>query len=400
MVAVRGHPSLFRSPGAHRRSLDDGDALLARLAEGSTFPVATLTEAAEAFLLAGNPRRAEAIALEAVALADAADDVAGGSDALLVAGYASSLVSDVDEGLALMGRAIGRDPRTDDPLRRERAWWYLACACTDAARWPDALVWFDRLAGDLAGADRSTRLAHVDCYRAELSFRLGLPTDTAGLDALIGTGRSDEARARLAELISDNALVDRESAVWVLIRAATLAAWEGAVDDCRAAVAAALGDARRLDDGIALCSLAAVGARCEADAALDARQRCDRPVEERVVARAREHLEVAEQRMRHPGPTGGWEREGRALVALCAAEVARAAGEGTVGEWTAVAAAWDSSSAPHHAAYARVRAAEAALADGDHAAASRLLDDARAVAVDLGAEPLQRLAERIAAGAP
>lgn len=400
MVAALGHPSLARSPGARRRSLDDGDALLARLAEGSTFPVATLTEAAEAFLLGGNAQRAEAIALEAVAAADAADDVAGGSDALLVAGYATSLVSDADEGLAMMERAIGRDPRADDPLRRERAWWYRACAGADAARWDDALVWFDRLAGDALGPERSPRGAHVDCYRAELSFRLGRPTDTAGLDALIGAGRSDEARAHLAELIADNALVDREAAVWVLTRAATLAVWEGAVDDCRAAVAAALGDARHVDNGIALCTLAAVGARCEADAASDARQRRDRPIEARIVARAREHLEVADQRMRHPGPVGGWSSEGRALVALCAAEVARAAGGGTVGEWTAVAAAWDSSSAPHHAAYARVRAAEAALAVGDHAAASRLLDDARAVAVDLGAEPLQRLAERIAAGAP
>jgi DNA-binding CsgD family transcriptional regulator len=80
--------------------------------------------------------------------------------------------------------------------------------------------------------------------------------------------------------------------------------------------------------------------------------------------------------------------DGLAHRALARAELT---GEG----WEDVARAWDELAEPYPAAYARLRAAEAAL-PGDRAAAAELLARAIATAVALGAAPLREDAEALA----
>ncbi|MWA06811.1 AAA family ATPase [Actinomadura sp. LD22] len=75
------------------------------------------------------------------------------------------------------------------------------------------------------------------------------------------------------------------------------------------------------------------------------------------------------------------------------AEAARARGVLDLAAWGAAAAAWEGLGNPYARAQALVRAAEAALADGDHDAASARLETAAGIAADLRAEPL---AEQVA----
>ena len=75
------------------------------------------------------------------------------------------------------------------------------------------------------------------------------------------------------------------------------------------------------------------------------------------------------------------------------AELARARGVLDLAAWDAAAAAWESLGNPYHRARALYRAAEAALAGGDHDAAASRLRTAEELARGLGAAPL---AERVA----
>ena len=79
-----------------------------------------------------------------------------------------------------------------------------------------------------------------------------------------------------------------------------------------------------------------------------------------------------------------------------AAEVARAAGTGSVEAWSRAATAWDRLLRPHDAAYCRWRAAEVALATTQSGTASRLLG--RAARDARGHVPLQAAVRRTGAG--
>jgi DNA-binding NarL/FixJ family response regulator len=61
---------------------------------------------------------------------------------------------------------------------------------------------------------------------------------------------------------------------------------------------------------------------------------------------------------------------------------------GEEGSWAPLAAAWDEMGQPFQAAYARLRAAEAALADNGHETARELLEAAATSAQRLSAQPL------------
>ena len=87
----------------------------------------------------------------------------------------------------------------------------------------------------------------------------------------------------------------------------------------------------------------------------------------------------------------------KANATLARAELSRAEGASDSQQWDAAVQAWEALSEPYPAAYARVRLAEALLrVGGDRAAAARELAAAHAVAVRLGATPLQRQAETLA----
>lgn len=85
-------------------------------------------------------------------------------------------------------------------------------------------------------------------------------------------------------------------------------------------------------------------------------------------------------------------------VAISKAEASRVIGRSSAGAWATAAAAADELQHPHDAAYCRFREAEALLLSrGSRAAAQTAATEAYRVARDLGAAPLQREVERLAA---
>jgi DNA-binding CsgD family transcriptional regulator len=85
-------------------------------------------------------------------------------------------------------------------------------------------------------------------------------------------------------------------------------------------------------------------------------------------------------------------------VALGKAELSRLIGRSSAGAWATAAAAADELQHPHDAAYSRFREAEALLLSrGSRAAAQAAAAEAYRIARDLGATPLQRDVERLAA---
>jgi DNA-binding CsgD family transcriptional regulator/tetratricopeptide (TPR) repeat protein len=85
-------------------------------------------------------------------------------------------------------------------------------------------------------------------------------------------------------------------------------------------------------------------------------------------------------------------------VALARAELSRLVGQSSAAEWAAAAAAADELQHVHDAAYGRFREAEALLLSrGSRAAAQAAAAEAHRMALALGAAPLQREVERLAA---
>jgi DNA-binding CsgD family transcriptional regulator len=132
-----------------------------------------------------------------------------------------------------------------------------------------------------------------------------------------------------------------------------------------AEVARPLGDARRLDEAVAIGR--------EFDRRLDEHRRLVR------------------------GLPGGGDRHLALDTALGKAELGRLNGRSNASEWAGAAAAADRLQHPHEAAYARFRQAEALLLGrGSRAAAQAAAAEAHDVARTLGAAPLQREIERLA----
>jgi DNA-binding CsgD family transcriptional regulator len=85
-------------------------------------------------------------------------------------------------------------------------------------------------------------------------------------------------------------------------------------------------------------------------------------------------------------------------VALAKAELSRVIGRSSAGAWATAAAAADELQHPYDTAYSRFREAEALLLSrGSRAPAQAAAAEAYRIARDLGAKPLQREVERLAA---
>ncbi len=167
---------------------------------------------------------------------------------------------------------------------------------------------------------------------------------------------------------------------------AELALWDRRPEDALAAASEGLRLER--EDELRWLVIAALGARAAADLTERARARRDDDAENAARDRARALRDGARERAgaaAHP-----------ALVATIEAEHARADGDGDPALWDAAARAWDARPAPFHAAYARWRQAEAALAHRDRAQATEALATAHATASDLGADALRSELEALA----
>jgi DNA-binding CsgD family transcriptional regulator len=169
---------------------------------------------------------------------------------------------------------------------------------------------------------------------------------------------------------------------------AALALVEGRPDDARRHVEDAFATIGEAKDLLYTPHLHALGVRAEAEISERARSLRREP----DVAAARSRAEtlladlertLAQASIDHALP------EALAHRALALAEFDRVAGVARSSRWRDAIAAWEDLGEPYHAAYARLREAEAALTAGeDRSAAARLLGEARATATGLGARPL------------
>jgi DNA-binding CsgD family transcriptional regulator len=107
-------------------------------------------------------------------------------------------------------------------------------------------------------------------------------------------------------------------------------------------------------------------------------------------ARLREALELRAASIARHGPVQ------HAHAAVFAAEAARASGHPDRDSWDAAAAAWSALGQPYPLAYALLRAAGAAAAAGHRDAAAARLQQAAALASQLGARPLAQQVTRLA----
>src|SRR5579859_5444477 len=196
--------------------------------------------------------------------------------------------------------------------------------------------------------------------------RPGVDRDLAQIDALLARGGHADMRSRLA-------VAAAEAAIWCRAYAAAA----GYV------LAAADADAET-DDLDMRPHVAATGLRLAADwPATEARRQA---LTRRMLA-----LTADPQGWKAPG------RQGRAYLRTAEAEASRLTGPGDAGLWRAAAEAWEQIPAPHRAAYARLRLAEALLGrPGQRQQAQAEMAAARETAVRLRADALTEELEHLA----
>jgi len=224
----------------------------------------------------------------------------------------------------------------------------------------------------------------------------------------IGTIYRDSALARLVgargdieaarDLIADSQKlaagdIDADLGAFVQLVAAELAVDAGDTERAAAAVMAGLAHLETSDDTVLVGPLCAAGLRAAADEAERARAR-RRPTD---VERAEQAGAAARQRAdtvwAGAPPTGG---SALATRLACDAEWGRLGGKTDMAAWMDAADAWAAIPMPYPAAYARFRAAEAALVASDRVAAEDALRHAARTARELGARPLLTLIDGLA----
>jgi DNA-binding CsgD family transcriptional regulator/tetratricopeptide (TPR) repeat protein len=317
------------------------------------------------------------------------------------------------------GLTLARLDRHDDALAELRAARELADGQRDLHGLTRAhlnltfLLWESGRYEDAADTARAG-VAVADA--AGLARTLGSHTAALGAASLFALGRWDEADAQVAQTLEADPI--EVFAIYPRLLGAEVAAARGDLIAATRHLSLAHGMseeygvtqgallATRLTAEVALQEARIADARHAIRGVLDLGDRTDRTtlwwsllntavvVEAHARAHARaflddaaddEPLEAARAvAARLPVATPAW----RGHAAPFAAELDSLEGPSTA--WDEVVRAWDRLAAPHPAAYARLRAAEAALAAGDRAGAHGLLEAAADQVERLGARPLRR----------
>jgi DNA-binding CsgD family transcriptional regulator/tetratricopeptide (TPR) repeat protein len=317
------------------------------------------------------------------------------------------------------GLALARLDRPDDALVELRAARELAGGQRDLHGLTRAhlnltfLLWES---GRYEDAADSARAGVAVADTAGLARTLGSHTAALGAASLFALGRWDEADAQVAQTLEADpievfaiyprllgaevaaargdltaatrhlSLANRMSEEYGVTQGALLAArltaevalQEARIADARHAIRGVLDLGDRTDRTTLWWGLLNTAVLAEAHARAHARAFLDDAADGEALEAARA---VA---ARLPVATPAW----RAYAAQFAAELDSLEGPSTA--WAEVVQAWDRLAAPHPAASARLRAAEAALAAGDRAGAHGLLEAAADQAGRLGAQPLLR----------
>ncbi|MEO6578667.1 MAG: AAA family ATPase [Candidatus Limnocylindria bacterium] len=384
--------------------------------------------AARAMLLAGQTHNAQRLASEAVESARAAGAESEELHALYTLSAAHARLGGLQTGLETLGQARELD------LRRQRR----TRLQPRPSRIVDLLSGYWSEAAVLGSAGRTEEAAAAALEGAQTAARLGIRGGWGGMvgvaaaEELIALGRWSEAEALLEEWLNTSA--PPSDAAHTLAVYAFLLALQGhmaqasrhlgtsqqqvrAPSDTRlhfaqlraeAEIGLSTGQAggvgRSLGSGLQdlgdrvepneLAELLAMSLHASAERADQARARGAKAElaaiqSDAVVLHCRV---LANAEARAPS-----EPRLRALLAWATAEYGRVMGDRDAAPWLAAGEHWAALREPHRVAYVQLRAAEDQLARrGGRQEARRLLADAQATCLELGAEPLRREVESLA----
>ncbi len=328
--------------------------------------------------------------------------------------------SNLGSDLASLGDIAGGIEQLEEACRLGEAHGLVDTLLVARANLAYQLLVADRfeeaIAAAEAGRDAATRYgllrrygAHFQAVAIDGRTRLGRldEADTLARASLlaqrrsIGTVYRDAAVARVFALRGhiaearewlvvaegfDVGEIDADVGAYVAQAGAEVAIEAGEAAAALAASERGLAHLESSDDVVLVGPLAAVGLRAAADLAETARAR-RRPDEVTAAETAGTRAwERAEAIWLAAAPTGG---AGLATRFTCLAELGRLRGATVVADWSAATEAWAAVPMPVPAAYAAMRAAEAALIAGDRATAERAIAEAATTARRLGAVPLQ-----------
>ncbi|HEX5619783.1 MAG TPA: AAA family ATPase [Solirubrobacteraceae bacterium] len=350
-----------------------------------------------------------AAAEEAVPMARAVGERRAEMRALGVLGTDLAYLGEGERGVAHLREALQLAHESGVPEDAYRAYALLSDALTMLGRWREGAD------AALEGRDATARLgierglgAVLAANACEALFALGEWDAAAavaeralargvevqryavlGMLAAVEVARGDldAAAARLDEAAGP-AAGDARSALQHAAFTAELALVQGDPAAARERLDWALAEASAADAALRRAELCTLALRADADrAALDRRAAESREDADATLATARAAADAAAA---VTPLAAGWR-------ALAEAEHTRVAGPPQPEAWLEAAATWDRLEVPYRAAYCRYRQAEALVAAG----ASRLAGgvparEAHAVAVRLGAAPLQRELELLA----
>ena len=363
----------------------------------------------------GRYTEARSFATRAVDEARLIGSILAEADALNTLGVLATVIDDVEHGLAMMREALVLAERCGDAHQQMRGYWNMMACLSDAGEWDRALIAFRDATVQLPRLGQGHLLPELYANAADILMRLGrwdeaqhtvdeanLRFPTGGEGAVLTEldaerGNFEAARRLIESRATRNVFTDQEQQGWPLVHLATLETWEGHFEAARRAVDAALEVTADLDGPIATSYALAVGCRCDADVADDARRRNADGELDVAVKRCTLLVKQIDDLIARPGPANGWKREVGALSTQCRAELARSKGVPDPQLWAAATQAWDEMRMPYHAAYTRFRNAEAIfVTTGERVCAESLLGQAHGVTTSLGAHPLQGLIEAFA----
>ena len=393
----------------------------------STRQARVLAGLAQNLMLAGRSGESVAFAERAIDSARTIGDTGIESRAMNVLGVDRATLGDIAGGIDLLRRALAIALPADDPTEVPRAYANLGSVLEMGGFVEEALE------VTLSGAASARR------YSTELSFRTFLEVNAAGMSIELGrypeaaallernanrvlpgvttihlhvtlahlhfkTGDLVDARRDLDIARSEAVgLADAQFVIDIHAFGTEIEGWSG---DPAAALAIARDGFDRLvdmDDAIILGQLALPAVRAAADLAVRARAGRDPAGADAAVAAAREVIDLyraAAGRLTEPDDLATNELAWR--MALCEAELARAAGTDDPAAWESVRTALAARPAPFLEAYVLWRAAEALASPGGSAAtaaAAGPLREAHAIAVRIGAgvlvAPTEGLARRL-----
>ncbi len=370
-------------------------------------------------MFAGHYLRSRALAEEAIAIADACDVPAQRAISMGILGWSLAMLGDAGTGLDLFrgGLAAAEEDASAEGV---------ALGYSSLAQLLD-LIGRHEEAVEVArrGLEHAHRMGFVRTYGGSLL--------AAEAGAAITLGRWDEAAQAIAEGLQrqpvgrqavglltqrarlaigrggfDQAALDIEQAraaderlggtgyrLTILAAEAELACWQARVAACRRATELAYADVPDGPPEPALCWLATVAVRAEADAAERSRARHDVSGVTEAVERAQEVAgrlaDLAARPLIGGSSDTGHVTHVSAHQALIAAEVTRALGTPDPAAWAEAATKSEGLGRPYLAAHARYQEAVAIMAtQRDRTTAEEALRAAHRVATHLGAGPLTR----------